>query len=218
MKNIEKQKAILLRESGNSIKQIAKLLNVSVSSVSLWVRHIVLTDKQKSDLLYRKIITPGQLSSSEKRKLTYNNIHNSNKKIGYERAKKDYSFRILCALYWGEGRKTGSSAGIANCDPMLIKVVTDWLIKNDYDYSFRITYHQDNWNNDKEILLYWKSKIPSLTDNKIRKSCIIKNNIASKNKKIGKCLYGTVTIMVIKSCNLLYEIFGGMEYIMDNGL
>ena len=44
MKEYEKTEAIELRKNGISIKDIAKELGVSKSSVSLWVRHVVLED------------------------------------------------------------------------------------------------------------------------------------------------------------------------------
>jgi len=218
MKNIEQQKSRELRQSGYSCRQISTLLNVAPSSVSMWTKDIVLTKQQKDDLLHRRILTPGQLSASDKNKQYHKDKHNIWEKTGYNLARNNISFKLLCCLYWGEGRKTGSTTSIANSDPLLIKVFTEWLINNKYDYSFRITYHKDNWPNDIEIIKFWKSHIPSLTNDRIRKSCIIIKNIASKNKKIGKCKYGTVTICVKKSVILLYQIFGGIKYIRENGL
>jgi predicted transcriptional regulator len=50
---IEQNLAIDLRKQGKSIKEIAKILKVSQGSVSVWVRHIILTDEQKKILSYR---------------------------------------------------------------------------------------------------------------------------------------------------------------------
>lgn len=46
----EREKAIELRKEGRSVKEIARLLNVSSSTVSLWVRHIQLSPSQKQRL------------------------------------------------------------------------------------------------------------------------------------------------------------------------
>ncbi len=42
--------AVKLREQGKSIKEIARKLNISSSTVSLWVRHIPLSPGQKARL------------------------------------------------------------------------------------------------------------------------------------------------------------------------
>jgi transposase len=47
-KHKEKNLAMILRKEGKSIKEIAKFLNVSAGSVSIWVKQIKLTEKQKT--------------------------------------------------------------------------------------------------------------------------------------------------------------------------
>lgn len=51
----EREKAIKLRQKGIGVKQIAKLLHISRSSASIWVRHVKLTAKQKAILKAREI-------------------------------------------------------------------------------------------------------------------------------------------------------------------
>lgn len=50
MKKLEQERAIKLRTQGYSIKKISEKLNVSKSSVSLWVRNVVLSEAQLSTL------------------------------------------------------------------------------------------------------------------------------------------------------------------------
>lgn len=45
-KSKEKLEAINLRKKGQSIKYIAKTLSVSIGSVSLWCKDVVLTEEQ----------------------------------------------------------------------------------------------------------------------------------------------------------------------------
>ena len=47
MKLNEQQQAIIYRQEGKSINDIARILHVSIGSVSPWVKHIILTDEQK---------------------------------------------------------------------------------------------------------------------------------------------------------------------------
>ena len=213
MREIDRSKARELRSFGYSIKQIAKELNISSSTISLWTRDIELTEKQKDDLLRRKIVIPGQLAAGEKRKVQTNKKREALIKEGFELAKIDDNFRIICALYWGEGAKTSKFTRLTNSDPKMINLFCNWLTTNKLDYKFVLYYHKDNWHSDQPLIEYWKSKINTLTSDKIRKSIVYPVNISSKNKKKQKCLYGTVNIDVKKSSSLLYKIFGGIDYL-----
>jgi len=53
MKLEEKQKAIALRKEGYSIKEIARILPVSKSSASIWVKEVILNSQAKKRLLTR---------------------------------------------------------------------------------------------------------------------------------------------------------------------
>ena len=70
-KDEEKSKAIELRKNGVSIKQISKILGVSKSSVSVWVREVVLTDKQEEKLdrvsIERSLINKKEYEKNPKR-------------------------------------------------------------------------------------------------------------------------------------------------------
>ncbi len=64
MKTAEREQARILRaDRGMSIKEIARLLDVSTSSASLWVRDIDLTDEQHEALRQRNPIYNQQLAA-----------------------------------------------------------------------------------------------------------------------------------------------------------
>ena len=85
MKKIEKEEAISLREKGFSINDIARAVNVSKGTVSLWVRDIELTTKQRDKLTKRGF----SVSAIEKRRV--NRIENTRLKhqIVVDKAKQD---------------------------------------------------------------------------------------------------------------------------------
>ena len=63
MKTAEQAAARELRQDeGRSVKEIARLLGVSRSSVSLWVRDIELTPKQRAALMAHDPSFNGQLN------------------------------------------------------------------------------------------------------------------------------------------------------------
>jgi predicted transcriptional regulator len=68
MKTIERERARLLRrEGGCSVKEIARIVGVSRSSVSLWIRDIELTPKQHAALQARNPAHNGQRVGAEVR-------------------------------------------------------------------------------------------------------------------------------------------------------
>ena len=107
MKFEAKQKSLILRRKGHSLKEISQFLNVSKSTVSVWVRDVYLSDKAKSRLLLK--ITKGQFFGAQKRR-EYGDNKN---KLLKEEARKEFSLitpdlngRIICAMiYWCEGAK-----------------------------------------------------------------------------------------------------------------
>lgn len=56
MKRDEKEKAITLRKQGLSVNKIAKEVGVSKSTVSLWVKSVKISDKQKKQLRKRTFL------------------------------------------------------------------------------------------------------------------------------------------------------------------
>ncbi|PIU37083.1 hypothetical protein COT02_02695 [Candidatus Roizmanbacteria bacterium CG07_land_8_20_14_0_80_34_15] len=77
-KSKEKLQALRLRRKGESIKKIAKLVKVSVSTASLWCHDVELTDSQIENLRKR------QTDPFYGKKLDY-----------YLKKKKEFNFKLL---------------------------------------------------------------------------------------------------------------------------
>jgi len=108
MKLVEKEKARALRKKGYSINQIIRETNFSKASVSIWVRNIILTTKQKKKLSERG----RSIGSIEKRRISRLLNENKKRQIITNKAKKDFSdislneLKIIgIILYLGEGAK-----------------------------------------------------------------------------------------------------------------
>ncbi len=127
MRKFEKQKAINLRKSGQSIKEIAKKLDVAKSSVSVWVRDVNLTKKQKNILSLRG--SSGVISEKRRTTRLSNELLKRNTIIST--ASKDinkfsnYELKIIgTMLYWAEGRKRGTRVvSFSNSDENMIKII-----------------------------------------------------------------------------------------------
>ena len=134
MKEKEKKLARKLREQGWSLKEIVRKLKVAKSSVSIWVRDIELTEKQKQELSRKGV----KKEVIEKRRKTRLRRENDRRQIIIDKSRveiKNLSKRELwligTTLYWGEGSKTLRSSGaqLSNSDPRAIQLMMRFFRK-----------------------------------------------------------------------------------------
>ena len=212
MKSIEKVKARTLRAAGKSVKAIAKELQVSQSSVSHWVRDIELTDEQHAALAAKGRHYGAQAKGALKNKQLAIARRTAFRQAGYELAKHDASFRVICALYWGEGSKTRGNACIANCDTDLLRIWGAWLVSAGFDaqLGFRVQYYAGM--SEDAIWDWWRTRLPFLDARHRRKFTLCTANRASQQKYAGKLPYGTASISV-SSVELLERLLGGIDYL-----
>jgi len=217
MKLKEKERARELRRQGKSINQIVKEGGLTKSSVSLWVRDIILTKEQK-----QKISQRGRsVESIEKRRV--NRLFNESKKrqLIINDAKKDFSHITLeelrligIILYLGEGAKTKrGSAAIANSDPMVIKIMIKFfrkVCKVPRD-KLRGHIHTFAHTNINKVEKYW-SKTTGIPRKQFYKT-YVKPSSASLQKR--KTLpFGTFDLSV-NDTRLFLTIMGWIERIKE---
>ena len=127
MKIAEKEKARFLRKEGKSINQIIKETGFSKASVSVWVRDIILTPEQKSQVSERG----RSVESIERRRVSRLFNEKKRRQAITDKAKEDFNNISLeqlkligIILYLGEGAKTDHGmARLANSDPEVIKII-----------------------------------------------------------------------------------------------
>lgn len=209
MKEQEQKLAIQLRQQGLSINEISSRLNVAKSSVSLWVRSVVLTEKQIEALKikghYRDVIKRRRQSrlvnEEKKRTLIIENATKMIKKISPQEL-----LLIGVMLYWAEGGKTRRTVRFSNGDPEMIKIMMAFFrrVCEVPEKKFRGYIHIHPHLNVKIAETYWSS----ITD--IPKEQFFKTyrkvNISSKSKK-DTLPYGTLDIYVLDT-KLFYKIVG----------
>lgn len=132
-KSQERKDAVLLRKKGYSYSEIANLLPVSRSILSLWLRNIVL-DKRHAKLLSNKQ-RRGQLKGALKRKNERKKqeeaiLREAANDVGLLSEKELWLIGIIA--YWCEGAKqkeNNVSQGVvfSNSDPLLIRLFVKWL-------------------------------------------------------------------------------------------
>ena len=126
-------RAQALRRQGLSYKEILTKIFVSKSTISLWCRDILLTEKQKFKLLSKKQFgqRKGSLVAAENKRIA--RIERTRRIRSF--AKKDVGtiinrdkFIAGIALYSAEGNKSDGKAGFSNANPKLIKFMMDWFL------------------------------------------------------------------------------------------
>ena len=209
MKTIQKREAISLREQGKSIKEIAREIGVAKSSVSLWVRNIELTERQK-DYLEKKGLFREKIERARTTRLTNEKIKRdvviNEAKDRVPKINDQQLWLMGIALYWGEGGKTQRTVRFANSDPDLIKMMMLFFRKicGVPETKFRGHIHIHQHLDHKLAESYW-SDISGIPKTKLYKT-YRKQNKSSLNKK-DSLPYGTFDIYVMDT-QLFYKIVG----------
>lgn len=220
-----KEKAISLRKAGLSYSEILKQIPVAKSTLSLWLRSVGLSNKQKQRLTEKKLASMRRGSIAKKnQRIQLSEKIKKESRAEIKSVNKKELLLIGAALYWAEGSKEKEhniSQGIifSNSDPFMIKLFLKWLkeivkIKIN-DISPEIYIHENSKNNIKKVIKYW-SRIINISDTEFRHIYFKKNKISTKRKNIDRNYYGLLRIRVRKSTNLNRKISGWIEGILVN--
>jgi len=214
-KSKEKNTALMLRQGGESIKEIAKKLNIAKSTVSLWCRDIELTPEQIRKL-HEKMVKGGYEGRIKGARMQY---EKRLKKIeeekieGIRKIGKLSERDLLIAatsLYWGEGSRKRREIGFSNSDPEMIKFIIRcfeevWNIGKS-NFILRVGINKIHKDRIREIENYWE-KITEIPKDQFRKPTLIKSR-NKKNYKNFPVYYGTLNVKIRKSSNLYYRLMG----------
>jgi len=125
----DKNTATNLREQGKSYNEIANILKVPKSTLSVWLRDIKMSPEIRkkfwNDVKQRqaKSITEFNKKQGEKARKNAQEIQESAAKTINALSKKDLLL-IGAALYWGEGyKKSRWTLAFTNSDPLMVKII-----------------------------------------------------------------------------------------------
>ncbi len=217
-KTREKEEAIKLRKKGFSYRELLEKVPVAKSTLSLWLRSVGLSKKQKQRLTEKRLMAMRRGAEARRRIriLTTERIKDKARKEIGKVSKRDL-WLVGIALYWAEGdkeREKGSLVGLGNSDPYLINIFLDWLrnvckIPKE-SIKFRIFLHENNEKRLREIKRYWSRKT-GFPINEFRKVTWKKNKIKTKRRKVGEDYYGLLKVTVKRSTNFNRKIEGWKE-------
>ena len=212
MKTTERNEARRLRrEEGRSVKELAALLGVARSTVSLWVRDIELTPEQYETLRRRM---GGRIDGSRVNALRALERHREAQNAGRAAARRgDLLHAAGCMLYWAEGSRNRHAIEFVNSDPAMVVFFLRFLRTcfGVPDPKVRVTCNlfADHSSRQDEIEEFWLDQL-GLPRTCLRKSTVNRFSKYSKKKRQNKLPYGTCRLNVYDT-RLVHEIRGAIQ-------
>jgi transposase-like protein len=204
----------LRREEGASIKEIARRVDVSVSSVSLWVRDIELTTRQEAMLRLRNRMYEGQ-----KRGTTVACANRRAERViaqeeGRVAARQAELLHVSgCMLYWAEGSKDRNTIRFTNSDPEMVKLFVTFLRSffavDERDIRVTCNLFGDHAERQREIEDFWLGQV-GLSRESLCKSVVNVYSRHSQRKRLNMLPYGTCRITVSRT-RITQHIFGAIQ-------
>ena len=125
-------KALILRKRGMSYSQIKKILKVSKSTLSLWLRNYPLSKQRIRELRdwNEQRIERCRETKRKKKEERLNQFYKEQKKLLFPFNKREF-FLAGLFLYLGEGKKSDLfELSLSNTDPSIIKFFIAWFLKS----------------------------------------------------------------------------------------
>ena len=205
-KETDKNLARRLRQKGKSYSEILKSVKISKSTLSLWLRDMPLSEKQKRDLEGR---TKSRYAGSKARQqarinLTKEIIENSKREASNLLENKLFLLGLM--LYWAEGTKRGEEmVNFSNSDPNMIKLMMRWFreVCQVKEERFRIQVHIHSLLTPKDVKGYW-SNLTGISLKQFHKLMVKKTSLGHRKNIL---YYGTCCLRICDK-NLFRKIMG----------
>jgi hypothetical protein len=211
----EKEQAIKMRLGGMSYSQIKNVINVSKSTLSIWLQKYPLSEKRIKELRDwnpRRIENCRNTKLRKRQKMLSAIYENVAKEIG-SLSNRDLFIAGLF-LYWGEGTKASRSVvAFTNTDPAMLRLFIQWLnlmgVKNS---SLKVKLHLYVDMKIKEKTLFWSKEL-DISLNNFAKPYIKDSKFTSLTYKSG---FGCGTCSVIyANAELHNKIMMSLRYLRE---
>jgi transcriptional regulator with XRE-family HTH domain len=210
MKTAARIRARQIRSAeGRSVKEIARIVGVSQSSVSVWVRDIVVEEPQRRALLERAAEARNRAGCAHfrARRQAFQEDGRSLARHG------DPVHAAGCMLYWAEGSKTRNAVQFVNSDPAMVAFFGRFL-RTYYDVgdeAFRVECNlfADHLERQRDIEQFWLDTL-ELPASCLRKSTVNVYSKYSEKKRRNRLPHGTVRVCV-HSTRVIQSIYGSIQ-------
>ncbi|OGH66485.1 MAG: hypothetical protein A3J66_04345 [Candidatus Magasanikbacteria bacterium RIFCSPHIGHO2_02_FULL_47_14] len=194
MKYQERLLAIKMRRRGKSYKEIRKVITVSKATLSVWLRDVRLTEKQKKRLYVTLRQQNGyrlaKRNQEEKKARKINTTTQARKEV--LSLVTDPLFLSGVMLYWAEGDKSEETEDVkfSNSSPDMIRLMVRWFVKycKVPKEKLRIALHIHELHNRRKIEKYW-SDITGIPLSQFHKTQIKPTSLGHRKNRLynGTC-------------------------------
>jgi len=215
MKIRERDEARTLRpEQGQSIKEIARAVGASPSSVSRWVKDIELTPAQLAGLAMRNPILNAQRNGARTRSARARAERLAAQAGGRAAARSgDAVHAAACMLYWGEGSKSRNHVQLSNSDPAMVvffvRFLREYFAVPDSRMRIQCNLHADYDQQVRDVEDYWVATL-GLSRESLTKSIVNSVSKASLHKRRNMLPYGTCRLTVCSTA-IVQHLFGAIQ-------
>ena len=215
-----KNKAIQLRKNGKSYSEILKNIPVAKSTLSLWLRSVNLTKRQKQKLTLKKLQAcwrGGEVKRLDRIKRSKKIIEQAATEVG-EMTDRDLWLTGIM-LYWAEGSKEkeyspGAGLIFGNSDVKMIRIYLKWLKKclfvSEDEITFGIYIHENYADSTKKVREFW-SKETGFPISSFKNVYFKRNKLTGNRKNKGLSYNGLLRVMVKRSSNLNRKVTGWID-------
>ena len=210
MKRDEQHKARCLRADGMSVKKIASELEVSVSSVSRWVRDVQLSDFQKRRLAERN--PASRFAQSRNTRETWRQRRLEFQESGRKRIRDGATIRYVagCMLYWAEGGKNKNQLRFSNSDSVMMmefwRFLKEGFQVSEKEVRITVRCYSGNGISIEGIKKYWED----ILGIEVSRMEVNVMPISSSGKRKGKIPYG-VCRLDLNRTDVVQAIFGSIQ-------
>jgi transcriptional regulator with XRE-family HTH domain len=203
----------LRRNEGRSIKEIARLLQVSPSSVSRWTTDITLSPEFTEALRQRNPAMNGRLEGTREQSAAKRAARLVEQERGRELARNPTRLHLAgCMLYWAEGSKHRNSVKLTNSDPDLLALFVRFLRECYSVPPERMTLSVNCFLNNgldlEEIERWWLDRL-GLPAVSLRTASVNRPSSASRWRR-NVLVYGTARVTV-HSTAIVQSIYGAIQ-------
>jgi hypothetical protein len=214
VKTKQREEARALRaDEGRSIKEIAAVVGVAVSTVSVWVRDIELTPEQHAALERRNSAYGRQRKGWAANVELGRNRRSSYQEWGRSLARRGLPYAAGCMLYWAEGAKAKHQLQLSNSDPALIafsvRFLREHFALDNRHLRIKCHLYADHVARQHEVEQFWLDLL-GLPRTCLRKSCVNSYSRSSQRKRTNKLPLGTCNV-IVSNTRILHAIYGSIQ-------
>jgi len=194
------KKIIKLRQNGEPVKRIAKIVGCSSSTASKYCQDVNIDNIDRHNKICNDTKRENALAASDVAREKWRQRRDEVKRAAkseWNEIKSDPLMVAFLGLYAGEGKKTTSTIGISNNDPRIIRLSLKAIRKLDPNktLSARVVYYESH--NPDECMKFWREIFDENVKIKLVKNS--DNRCQNLSEPHKRCTFGR--------CDLEYNKF-----------